>query len=379
VNLVFNALSWGYEHVPFDAALIASVAQAFPESPVHFHGESTHVRETRQYLEARFRDGPVVWREVGLPDRRASARGRLAPDLRLTRAILAEAERSPGSRVIACGMHAVSGLGARKTLSQVYRRSQVAYVHHGALSQLLSSRRYHPLLTLLNGRLRQVVLGDFIREESLRRLPILRGALHAIPHPYFFGETAPSELRAGEPIRFSFLGIVDESKGFSDFVALAKKTAAVAGGSACFELIGSTRDGAPTDSWAQWVTIRGGGGPMPRPAFESYLQQTGYTIFPYKPGSYNLTASGALMDALAAGKPLIALRNSQFAEIFRAMGDIGYLCDSLGELEEVVTGILKSPPYERYRRQSHAILAHRSLFSPAAIAAQLRDLLPARQ
>ncbi len=84
-----------------------------------------------------------------------------------------------------------------------------------------------------------------------------------------------------------------------------------------------------------------------------------------------------MLDALTAGKPFIALRNSQFEEMFETMGDIGYLCDDVEHLKSIVADIVRDPPRERYRRQSETILARREIFSSRAVAAQLRRILAA--
>jgi glycosyltransferase involved in cell wall biosynthesis len=379
VIVVFNALAWGFEHVPFDAALIASLAQAFPSAPVHFHAEADHLTQTRQYLERRAAgDGraEVVWKEASVSPRDASTRARLGHDLMLTQRVLAEAQRLGADRVISCCMHPTTGLSAFKALSHLYRRAEVAFIHHASMLRLVSSRRYHPFLTLANGRLRQVVLGDSIRQEVVRRLPALATSLYAIRHPYFFDDTAVSELPAAGPLGFSFLGVVDPSKGFAEFVTLAEAVSRAANGGARFDLIGGARDKALADIPPS-VKTYGQGGPMPRDTYERLLRETSYAVLPYDPDHYSLIASGAILDALAAGKPLIALRNSQFDEMFRVMGDIGYLCDGVAEMREVVDGLVRDPPRDRYRRQSQNILDHRGIYGPAAVGAQLREVLKA--
>lgn len=375
--VVVNALALGFEHVPFDAAFLASLAQAFPGQPLHFYGERDHAEQVRRFLEPRFDGAEIVWRELTLPPRLATPRARMARDLGNFRTVLAEAQRAGATRVVACYLHAVTGILALKALRLAYRRSAVALVHHASLLRLLSSRRYHPLLAVGNRRLGQIVLGDAIRREAIAMLPRLAGSLHAIRHPYFFDDAAPSDLPAAGPIGFSFLGLVDETKGFDKFVALAEEVSRSSDGAARFDLIGGKRAGELAGSAGRWVKTYVEGGPMPRNLFEQRLRETAYTVFPYDPSFYRLAASGSLLDALGAGKPLIALRNPQFEETFAAMGDIGYLCDDVEQMKSVVASILRDPPRERYRRQSENVLAHRALFGTAAVAAELRTALDA--
>jgi glycosyltransferase involved in cell wall biosynthesis len=375
VIVVFDALAWGFEHIPFNASFIASLAEAYPGEPIQFSGQRDHVAQLRRYLEPRFSGLPVEWRELDLPPRFAPPRERLTRDFRICQAIMSEARRLGASRVIACYLHAETGVLAFKTLALLYRRCLPAFVHHGSLMRLLSSRRYRPLLALGNGHLRQLVLGDSIRSEVLKEVPRLLGSVHAIRHPYFFDETGPSDLPEAGPMTFSFLGLVDETKGFPEFIELAETISTSSGEAARFDLIGGKRGGSTPGSAGRWVKTYGDDGPIPRDVFERQLALTTYAVFPYLASYYRFIASGSVLDSLAAGKPIIAFRNPQFQEMFDTMGDIGYLCDDLAEMKRTIATIMRDPPRERYRRQSQAILAGRRIFSPAAVATQLRAAL----
>lgn len=374
--VLFNALTWGFEHVPFDGALIASLEQAFPDEPVQFFAEADHLRQTRAYLARRNQGNAVGWHEIVIPPRQVPIGRRLRDDLLLLRRLLSTAQRLGANRVVSACMHPRSGLPVMKLLAPVYRRPEIAFIHHAGLHSLLSSRRYHPLLTLANGRIKQVVLGSSIRTEVLRQLPAMGSHLGAIRHPYLFDATAPSELPKDGPPSFSFLGMAAQNKGFADFARLADELAGGQGQSQVqvrFDLIGGVPAHAAAAVPAS-VRSHAAAGPLTRETYERLLQDTSYTIFPYEPRFYSLVASGAVLDTLAAGKPLIALRNSQFEEMFETMGDIGYLCDDLAEIRAVVTRILKDPPRARYRQQSETILARRSVYGPAAVGDEIRRL-----
>ena len=100
-------------------------------------------------------------------------------------------------------------------------------------------------------------------------------------------------------------------------------------------------------------------GPIPRELFERQLRETTYAVFPYEPSYYKLVASGSVLDALTAGKPLIVLRNSQFEELFQTMGDIGYLCADVAEMRTTVDAIFAT-------RRAIATAASRRTFSTSA-------------
>ena len=372
-SVVLNTLAHGFEHVPFDAALIASLAHAFPGEPIRFFGEREHLVETRRFLEERYGGAEVSWRELAVPPAGTPPRKRFAADVRACLTAVMEARRVSARHVICCYLPATTGTLAVKALSLVHRACPIAIIFHGNVMRLLWSRRYRPLLSLANRRSLQITLAGSIRRELLTKVPEMTGSLHAIRHPYFFEDVAPSQLPGSGPITFSYLGLVDLKKGSREFAELA---ASMNGdGRAHFDLIGGVRPGDPDmgPSVKRYVE----NGFLDRAAYERRLRETGYAVFPYQPDYYKLVASGAVLDAFSAGKPIIALRNSQFEEMFDSMGDIGYLCDDMAAMRSVIEGLLRDPPRERYLRQSETILARRALFGPEAVGEQLRSILTA--
>jgi glycosyltransferase involved in cell wall biosynthesis len=374
--VIFDAMAWGFEHVPFNGALLASAGEAFPGEPITFFGSPDHLELLQSYLRPRFDVARVAWRDLALPQRMAKPQERIGRDFLNCRLVLSEAQRLGAKRVLSCYLHATSGVLALKALNWVTPGIQVAFVHHGSLVRVLGSRRNHPLLALGNGGLRQIVLAPSIRAEMLAKIPALQKSLYAIHHPYFFQDVAPSSFPQG-PTTFSFLGLVDETKGFHDFVDLAATFGQSHLDAVRFDLIGGRREGSFADAAGPWVKTYGSEGPIPREVFEKQLGETTYAVFPYEPEHYKLVASGSILDAFTAGKPLIVLRNSQFQELFETMGDIGYMCNDVAEIKRTVESILRDPPRERYRRQSENILRGRRAFEPPAVGAELRAIFGA--
>jgi hypothetical protein len=58
---------------------------------------------------------------------------------------------------------------------------------------------------------------------------------------------------------------------------------------------------------------------------------------------------------------------------FRLLGDVGYLCDTLDEMSDLIEQLLHEKPTARYNQQVRNILAGRSLFDPAALAPRLKQ------
>ena len=73
---------WGFEHAPFNAALLDTVLLAYPDSPVLFAGEREHVERVRQALgkyDAKSLQR-VEWQVISIPPRHLGGRHRLAEE-----------------------------------------------------------------------------------------------------------------------------------------------------------------------------------------------------------------------------------------------------------------------------------------------------------
>lgn len=74
------------------------------------------------------------------------------------------------------------------------------------------------------------------------------------------------------------------------------------------------------------------GGLLPFNEYNANVQKMDMLLLLYDKGSYELTASGAVLEAIWDRKPIIALDNYYFRYLFNKFGDLGKLCNSLEEL-----------------------------------------------
>jgi hypothetical protein len=66
-----------------------------------------------------------------------------------------------------------------------------------------------------------------------------------------------------------------------------------------------------------------------------------FAVFPFKPGYYDFSPSGALLDALGYEVPVIAIKNATILKIFEKYGPLGILCDHEDELLGIINRILE--------------------------------------
>jgi hypothetical protein len=60
------------------------------------------------------------------------------------------------------------------------------------------------------------------------------------------------------------------------------------------------------------------------------------------------------------------------------LGDIGYRCETLAEMQTTIADVARDFPTEHYQRQQAAMLRGRERFRPSSVAPTLRALLQER-
>lgn len=100
------------------------------------------------------------------------------------------------------------------------------------------------------------------------------------------------------------------------------------------------------------------------------LAKADYLLFLHSRETYAVTASGAVMDAITLGKPIIALENDYFNYLFSKYGRFGVLVPSPMVMVEQLTEILDG----RFVPDTDFIYIRQQL-SPASVAQQLREQL----
>lgn len=71
--------------------------------------------------------------------------------------------------------------------------------------------------------------------------------------------------------------------------------------------------------------------------FELEISKLDFIIFFYDNNSYKLCASGAIFEAIRLEVPIISIKNDFFVWLFESFGALGFLCEDLGEIKEVIS------------------------------------------
>lgn len=384
--LIFEMTWTGTIHAPVNCGVIQFVARAWPEQEVRVHADPTHLAELQ-------RDRALT----GLPnvvfvpiDVSPLYRGkthmvsfpRFWLEFRTIRAALGGVSRREGCLVLLTSTTATGTFAAAYAARLSGRRVGVQIILHGNLSDASGWRPRNPLVRAFDTRsaldarfrvpVRFLVLEPVIRtllrsvsERAAARTDIAR-------HPI---NTA--EIPAGEPpvplppVRIGFVGLGSKAKGFASFLDVAARVKARHGDRVAFVHVGIAQEGNPTGS--DVLEHPPATAHLPRAEFARRLAALHYVFLPFRRGYYDLSASGAFIDAVTWLKPVITTRVPLSEQFFAESGEIGFLCEDDAGMEAAVEAVLTEENAERYARQVEALRVAREGRRPEALAASYRD------
>jgi glycosyltransferase involved in cell wall biosynthesis len=274
-------------------------------------------------------------------------------------------------------------LFACRLLTMIHRDTPVIAVLHGNLNQAAVGwrsrdprRRWFDDRASLAAAAASSAIQFVVLEKSIRDAAIAMGLIppercHVWPLAIPDSEawTQPHRPDPGR-IRIAFIGSAKVAKGFGDFAAITRRLTA-RNDRYEFSLIGGLQDSFQTEDLAH---IRIPSGFLDRADFLQRLYAVDYVCLPLRGDTYTLTASGVLLDSIAALKPVIALPTPAIRDLFRG-GPVGYLCDDLTAMTDVMgdTDRLADPgTYEGFRAN---LERERDARSPSGLAHVVAPLL----
>ncbi len=375
----------GFVHVPFNAALLATVLAAWPEKEITFFGEAEHLLRAREYLEMHGIAGVerVSWEPIKVPARGGNGFRILGREWMWCRRLLREARASDVDAVVLCSATNTGLLFLKPLLLLTRLRKPVVAVLHGILDSLARPASRKPWYWALHLRrvlllphprtLRYIALSASILEHLAACSPRYARHVSAFDIPCLW--TAETLPQSPPPVRFGFLGTTGGAKRFDRFCRLAFDVSREAPDTE-FVLAGfATEDGYGVEhrDAVQGVGTR----PLDAREFADRASSLTYSVWTGDPEYYRLVASASFLDSLYYGKPGIYLRNPYLQHCFGRMGDIGYLVDSYEEMRDLLIGLASDFPRERYRQQCAAIVQARQTLSPEALSGAFRAIVDA--
>ncbi|HUT74613.1 MAG TPA: hypothetical protein VM221_07240 [Armatimonadota bacterium] len=372
----------GFVHAQVNAALLAVIRAAFPGQRIMFLAEGEHLAEVGETLREHA-IAPIELLQIRLPRQRGHLI-RFCQELALCKAAFAAAARNQARWVVYSSITSESLFAVKLVLPSFPQIRCVAAMH--AILATITQRPRRVLRRVFwfrralrfrpSDRIAYLVMGQPIADELCREMPAIADQVMFMDLPYFYAAPQPHEPFAGDVVRFGAFGVGHRDKGTDALFRMASEMQALD----CdrrpeFTVLGPIVDWRMQRMAAHPVVVPSPAKPLRRAEFDRRAAGVDYAVFFHRPQSYALRASGVFCDALSHLKPVIALRTPFFAHHFEAMGDIGYLCDSYKEMQEVILDILRTKPVARYARQRANLLAARERVSLSRLSARLAELL----
>lgn len=172
-----------------------------------------------------------------------------------------------------------------------------------------------------------------IKQAIVELSPAMARSVITLEHSILLSEwSKPSPEPRDGKIRIAFLGHARRTKGFQIFVELATNCARP---DIEFHAIGlSSYDTSDLDLHA--LSRSPSPTPLSRHDYLEGLTGVDLVCLPLHNRAYDFCASGTLSDAIAALKPMLAIRNRAFDAIVDHYGPIGHIVDTKEQMAELI-------------------------------------------
>jgi glycosyltransferase involved in cell wall biosynthesis len=383
-------MTWtGTHHAPGNSATIQAVASAFPGQAVRVFADPSHLDELR-------RDAALVaLANVDLRPIKVSPlfRGkthvvsfrRFRTEFDTLRAALRAAPAGEPCLLFLISATPTAIAAASLAARLTSRRVGIQVGLHGNLNEINGWRPRNPLTRRFDlasavaaprpAAFRFLVLEAAIRDALARIAPEASRRTDVLPLPVNVAEMpATATARLDRPLRVGFVGQATAAKGFDMFLATARAVKAQHGDAVSFHLVGRAMPGSepiPVGLFAEEPETTH----LSRGEFVRRLAALHYVLLPFRTGYYDLSASGALIDAITWLKPVIATDVPLARHFFETYGSIGFLCDGPEGLTGAVEAVLSRPDQHRYDAEIATLSRARAAREPAALARAYRGIV----
>jgi len=373
------------EHVPVNTSVLEILKYAYPEESLHFYGEAHHVDQIRKMIRTDI-ESTITWETVSIPYRHAGFFQRLPDDFKIIHNMVQEIKPQGKNIKILLTAANPSMIWALKLLCPLkLRKYQIQIIMHGGLSGISGWRSQNPFIRIQDQlsafsffnwkNINYIVLEGFIKDRLLKSVPKLGGNVWTLAHPFPELQQHHNLLELKKPIRFGYLGVATERKGFTQFLKTAaiinKKLPAEAEFHAIGRIHGEYRGKDLPE--LRFLSTQPGTVQLSREDFIAKLKTMHFVCFFFDEQYYRYSASGVLLDAIAFEKPIIGSKLKIFQDLTHEFGDIGYLCESQS-YTEAIHNIVKTRDSEKYRRQVENLLKLKNKRMPQTLASKYRRI-----
>lgn len=349
---------FGKIHVPFDSAFIEMLKMIFHDD-VCFYSEEEHIKNISKncHCEVEYRKRKFFEKKRGLYIF-------LKEVVEFINFLIINKEAKKDGRAI----FILAAFAVNNIFIRMYRTFEhkipLYIVLHGELEYMREERKRNLIFfgwlwkVLLNNiyvkNTKYIVLGDSIKRELVEKFgDDISKSIISLDHPYVYGDddNLLGNNNLDKPIRIGSVGEALLAKNSQYIFEIAKRFyKEINNNDVNFEIIGRMEEGVRILA-NDYVDYSRTNDLLDEKMFAKKVTQINYMIFFYNDEHYTLSASGAFFDAVKYEKPIISLKNKFFEEYFLRYGDIGYMCDSLDEINKCIAQIITGDEKDRYIRQ----------------------------
>jgi len=373
------------EHVPVNTSILEIISHAFPLESIAFYGELNHVDNLKDIIDTTI-GRRITWGKVRIPERHKSFSKRISRDFKIIYKILNEIKYKEKITKILFTAASPSVIWALKILKlSMLRGCQTQIVLHGGLASIGGWRSRNPFLRIQDQSsalsffnwksMQYIVLENAIKENLTKIMPKLNGRVWALDHPFPHSQNYSNCLSLSKPMKFVYIGVAAERKGFSSFLDAAEKIKAEYRGNAEFHALGRLPATYKNmlDAKMKVLNTRPSDAILSREEFINRLKAMHFVCLFFDEKYYRFSASGVLLDAIAFEKPIISSDLQLFRDLEGEFGDIGYICQGQN-YTEAVQRILESGDTSRYRKQVNNLKKLKDARLPQNLAKKYRHL-----
>lgn len=338
-----------HEHEMINACLLEIVQALFSNDEIVFYGEeelfSNLNFDKKAQIQKRFqkiltpKDGNKlfwIWKFIH--------------EIILITRILRSAKKEKVKLVLFSSL-SISGNYYTSIISKyLLKGPNVIVVIHGELELLKQSASLRKVERLMGQLLKKsfkinaksvkyLILGKSIRDAILEYGFLKEDQLITIEHPYVF--PLVEEYSKDSDLIFGHIGVAKKSKHSDKFFGFGQKFKEnILRKEVEFIVIGRVLPDVQfaTNSLVRYIDTKTF---LPREEYIKLCNTIKYAVFLYDDENYELTSSGAFMDALSFHKPILCLRNKFFENLFNSVPyKIGWLLDDIEQIEQKIEQII---------------------------------------
>jgi hypothetical protein len=374
---IVDKLVLGYNHVMFNAAISMMIARIFKNDEVLFIAESTHVKHVSSNNEGISNLSYRSFEEASLPENKVKkilpwTRKKIG-DLLFIKRLYKETKDNAAIVFFTC----------LSTTSLYYagykfrnKKVKVVFVLHGEVEFIfkkdagvineIKGRIYSAMLKRMGANGHCIALNQIVKEKLLAGNIVAADKIITIEHPIVEKTILPEGLNNNEII-FGHIGSAMKKKNSGLFFSLAAFFKPEA--RARFYLVGKADQDLLPDLNDNVKVLSENNTSISQTAYERYIHELDYAIFTFDNNNYVMRVSGALMDAVLYQKPVIALKQEYISYLFETGGNIGFLCEDISEMKQLMTRLLQRDEVliSQYAQQQENLGRLKDQFSIASI------------